>query len=68
MGIPLAPIERMLKRSNMRVSESAVKEMAKLTEEIITDLSFEAVASSRQAGRKTLIRKDIEGAKKKIFG
>ena len=50
MQIPLATAEKILKRSNMRVSNDAVKEFAQLLEEITFDIASEAVAIAKSIG------------------
>jgi len=62
MHYPRAVIERMLKRSNMRVSKGAVKEFGVLMEEITADLAAEAASSARQAKRKTILLEDVKKA------
>ena len=66
MDMPLAPVERILKKSNMRVSDDAVKEFASLLEEIASDIASEATAIAKSEGRKTVLVKDILEAKRKI--
>ena len=66
MEIPLAPVEKILKRSNMRISDDAVKEFAILLEELTADVASEAIAIAKSKGRKTVLREDVEGARRKI--
>ncbi len=66
MDLPLAPIEKILKRSNMRISDDAVKEFAILLEEITSDIAAEATAIAKSEGRKTVLVKDILKAKRKL--
>ena len=66
MDLPLAPIERILKRTHMRVSDKAVKEFTQLLEEIIADIGSEAAANSKRANRKTVLPEDIKFARKRI--
>ena len=66
MDLPLAPIEKILKKSNMRVSDDAVKEFAILLEEITSDIASEATAIAKSEGRKTVLAKDILEARRKI--
>ncbi len=66
MDLPLAPIEKILKRSNMRISDGAVKEFASLLEEITSDIAAEATAIAKSEGRKTVLIKDILKAKRKL--
>ena len=67
MEYPLAEVERMLKKNNLRVGEDAVKEFAKLLEEITVDIASEADAAAHSAKRKTVTKEDIIVAKKKIL-
>jgi len=62
MQYPRAVIERMLKRSNMRVSKGAVAEFGVLLEEITADIAAEAAANARKAKRKTVLIGDVKKA------
>ena len=66
MDMPLAPVERILKKSNMRVSDEAVKEFAAFLEEITSDIASEATAIAKSEGRKTVLAEDIIEARRKI--
>ncbi|MHA1222817.1 MAG: histone [Candidatus Heimdallarchaeaceae archaeon] len=66
MDLPLAPVERILKKSNMRISDGAVKEFAILLEEITADIAAEATAIAKSEGRKTVLVKDILEARRKL--
>jgi len=66
MDLPLAPIEKILKKAHMRISDGAVKEFALLLEEITADIAAEATAIAKSEGRKTVHVKDILEAKRKI--
>jgi histone H3/H4 len=66
MELPLAPIEKILKKSNMRVSDDAVKEFAALLEELTSDISGEACAIAKSKGRKTVLAEDVAAARRKI--
>jgi histone H3/H4 len=64
--LPLAPFERILKDAGAkRVSKSAMKEFAMVTEEIADDLARDAVKFAKHAGRKTIVGEDIRLAKRK---
>lgn len=64
--LPLAPFERILKDSGAkRVSKTAMKEFAAVTEEIADDLARDAVKFAKHAGRKTVVGEDIRLAKRK---
>jgi len=67
MQIPLATAEKILKRSNMRVSKDAVEEFAQLLEEITFDIASEAVAIAKSKNRKTVKREDVTQAKRKLI-
>jgi histone H3/H4 len=66
MELPLAPVEKILKKSNMRISDEAVKEFAILLEEITSDISGEAAAIAKSKGRKTVLAEDVAEARRKI--
>lgn len=64
--LPLAPFERILKDAGAkRVSKTAMKEFAAITEEIADDLARDAVKFAKHAGRKTVTGEDIRLAKRK---
>jgi histone H3/H4 len=66
MDLPIAPVEKILKKSNMRVSNDAVREFATLLEELASDIASEATAIAKSEGRKTVLVKDILEARRKI--
>lgn len=66
--LPLAPIERILKKAGApRVSKEACEEFAGVIEEIAFELAAETAALAKHAGRKTVLAKDVKLAKKKGF-
>ena len=67
MQIPLATAEKILKKTNMRVSKDAVKEFSQLLEEIAFDIASEAVAVAKSKNRKTVKLEDICQAKRKVI-
>ncbi len=67
MEYPLAAAEEILKKGGMRAGEDAVKEFAKLLEEITADIASEAAANARRANRKTVSREDVAAARKKLL-
>ena len=67
MQIPLAAAEKILKRTNMRVSKDAVKEFEDLLEEIAFDIASEAIAIAKSKNRKTVKIEDISQAKRKVL-
>ncbi len=66
MELPLAPVERILKKTRMRVSDDAVKEFAQLLEEIASDIAAEATAISKSKNKKTVSAEDVLAAKREI--
>lgn len=65
--IPLAPLERLLRKAGAkRVSKSALKEFAVVLADYAHDLSAEALALAKHAGRKTIVDSDVRMAKKKM--
>ena len=66
MDLPLAPVERILKRSNMRVSEEAVEEFTRVLEELISDIAAEACTIAKKNRRKTVTIEDVVEARRKI--
>jgi histone H3/H4 len=66
MDLPLACAEKILKKSNMRVSDDAVKEFAVLLEEITADMAAEAATIAKSEGRKTVLAKDVLSARRRI--
>lgn len=67
MDLPLAPVERMLRRTLMRVSDDAVKEYAMLLEEVAADIAAEAAVNAKRAKRKTVNVADIEAARRRLL-
>ena len=66
MELPLAPVEKILKKSNMRISDDAIKEFSILLEELTCDISSEAAAIAKNKGRKTVLAEDVVEAMRKI--
>jgi histone H3/H4 len=64
--IPLAPVERIMRRAggDVRVSEEATKELRDVLEEFAVQLSEKASKFARHAGRKTITGEDVKLAKK----
>lgn len=61
MELPLAPFERIAKKSgDLRVSAEAVKELRDTVEEIAFSLAAEAVTLANHAKRKTIKEEDIK--------
>jgi len=67
MDLPLAPIEKILKRTGMRVSNDAVKEFTIYVEQIIADVAAEASANAKRNHRKTISASDVLAAKRKLL-
>ena len=66
MDLPLAPVEKILKKSNMRISDDAINEFAIILEELTADVAAEAAAIAKSKGRKTVLVEDVAEAKRKI--
>ncbi len=66
MDLPLASVEKILKRTKMRVSDEAIKEFSTLLEEVVSDIAAEATAIAKSKGRKTVTAEDVLEAKRKI--
>ncbi len=64
--IPLAPVERIIRRSggDVRVSEEATRELRDFIEDMAEQVSEMAAKFARHAGRKTVNAEDIKLAKK----
>jgi histone H3/H4 len=59
--LPLAPIERIARKAGVeRISADAVKELAKVVEELGCELTLEAAQVARHAKRKTILVEDIK--------
>ena len=67
MEIPLATAEKILKRTDMRISKDAVKEFANLLDETTIDIASEAVAIAKNKRRATVKLDDVCRAKRKIL-
>jgi len=64
--IPLAPLERIMRKSGAkRVSEDAVIAMAQLVEDYVEELSEDSIAIAKSAGKKTVEEADVLAAKKR---
>ena len=66
MDLPLAPLRRILEKTGMRIGRVSVEEFEKLLEEIITEISTEALYLAQAAGRKTVLASDIKTIKKRF--
>ena len=65
--LPIAPFEKILKENGAkRVSFSAGEALAEMMGEIAAEVSRTASILAEHAGRKTVIRKDVELAKKNL--
>lgn len=67
--IPFATINRLMKEySGQRISGSAVMEMINLTNDYIEKVSTTAASIAKNAGRKTIKKRDIEVSAEEIHG
>lgn len=66
MDLPLAPIERLLKRTNMRVSKDAILEFENLLEEIIADIAADAVAEAKRDKKSTVSAEHVRKVVSKL--
>jgi histone H3/H4 len=59
--LPLATVKRIAKKAGVeRISEKAVKALARIAEELGEELALEAAQVARHAKRKTILGKDIK--------
>ncbi len=59
--LPLATVKRIAKKAGVeRISEKAIKELAKVVEELGEELALEAAQVARHAKRKTILEEDIK--------
>ena len=66
--LSVAAMHRIIKKAGAeRVSESGAKELARVLEEIGLKIGKDALEFSMHAGRKTVKRKDIKIAAKKLI-
>jgi len=66
--LPLAPVERILKRAGaQRVSESAKVEMVKAIEKMATKIAKKAYKIAKSDGRKTVREDDIKEAAQELL-
>jgi len=65
MGLPLAPFERIMRKSGAeRVSGDAAEALRDSIEEVASDMASDAVQAAHHAGRKTVKKSDVELASK----
>jgi len=60
-SLPITPFEKIAKRAGVkRISKDAVEELRDIIEEIANEMADHAVRVSRHAGRKTVMKEDID--------
>jgi len=65
MNIPLAPVKRIMQQAGAdRISDDAVKALANILKGQAEELTEDAIALAKHAGRKTITAEDIRLAKK----
>jgi histone H3/H4 len=65
--LPIAPFEKIMKENGAkRVAFSAGEALAELTGEIAAEIAKNASLMADHAGRKTVVRKDVEMARKNL--
>ena len=65
--LPIAPFEKILKENGAkRVAFSAGEALAEITGEIAAEISKNASIMAEHAGRKTVVRRDVELARKNL--
>jgi len=63
MTLPLAPVERLIRKAGAeRVSESAATALADILEDAALDIAKRAVQIAKHAGRRTVTGDDIKVA------
>lgn len=68
MELPLAPVERLLKKAGaVRVSESAKVELANEIEKKTMEIAKKAYEIAKNAGRKTVKAEDIKLAAESVL-
>lgn len=65
--LPIAPFEKILKQNGAkRVAFSAGEALAEVSGEMAAEIAKNASAMAEHAGRKTVVRKDVELARKNL--
>jgi histone H3/H4 len=65
--LPIAPFEKIMKENGAkRVAFSAGEALAELTGDIAAEIAKNASLMADHAGRKTVVRKDVEMARKNL--
>ena len=65
--LPIAPFEKILKENGAkRVAFSAGEALAEISGEIAAEIARNASLMADHAGRKTVVRKDVEIARKNL--
>jgi histone H3/H4 len=65
--LPIAPFEKIIKENGgKRVAFSAGEALAEITGDIASEIARGAATFAEHAGRKTVVRKDVELARKHL--
>lgn len=66
--IAISPIDRIMRKAGAeRVSEEAAEALREVLESLALDVSREAIALAKHAGRKTVTSDDIKMASRKLI-
>ncbi|MGC8648616.1 MAG: histone-like protein [Candidatus Micrarchaeia archaeon] len=66
MGISKLTIKKIVKKNNIRISDNAAEEIAKLLEKKASIIAKYAVNRAKKSGRKIVLQEDIDSYKIKF--
>ena len=68
MELPIAPVGRIIERAGaQRISKDARKRLAEILEDKGLEIAQDAVRLSKHAGRKTVMKRDVESAYNNLY-